>query len=60
MGRTVVVHSGADWPGDIFLVAGMKSYALPFLLGLIVFGGMFLLLDFSIMKMMGLTLFFQH
>ncbi len=60
MGGTVVVHSGPDWSGDIFLVAGMKSYALPFVLGLIAFGAMFLMLDFSIMKMMGLTLFFQH
>ncbi len=60
MGGTVVVHSGPDCPGDIILVAGMKSYAVPFLLGLIAFGAMFLMLDFPIMKMMGLTLLFQH
>ncbi len=60
MGRTVIVYNGSGWPDYVFLVVGMKGYALPFLLGLIVFGAMFLLLDFSIMKMMGLTLLFQH
>lgn len=37
----------------------MKNYLFPFVVGLMVFGAMFWLLDFSIMKMMGLTLIFQ-
>jgi len=60
MGGAIIVHDGPDWFDPIFLVAGMKSYAFPFLVGLVVFAAMFLLLDISIMKMMGLTLLFQH
>ncbi len=60
MGGAAVIHDGPDRSDHVFLVAGMKGYALPFLLGLIAFGAMFFLLDFSIMKMMGLTLLFQH
>jgi len=37
----------------------MKSYLLPFATALIVFGLVFLALDFTIMKLQGLTLIFH-
>lgn len=37
----------------------MKDYLIPFSLALIVFGLVFLTLDFSIMKLQGLTLIFH-
>lgn len=37
----------------------MKSYLLPFAAALIVFGLVFLALDFTIMKLQGLTLIFH-
>jgi hypothetical protein len=37
----------------------MKDYLIPFSIALIIFGLVFLALDFSIMKLQGLTLIFH-
>jgi len=38
----------------------MKAYFLPFVGAFIVFGLVFLALDFSMMKLQGLTLIYHH
>ena len=38
----------------------MKAYFLPFVGAFIVFGIVFFALDFSIMKLQGLTLMYHH
>jgi hypothetical protein len=38
----------------------MKAYLLPFVVAVIVFGIVFLSLDFTIMKLHGLTLIYHH
>lgn len=38
----------------------MKAYLLPFVAAFVVFGIVFFALDFSIMKLQGLTLIYQH
>lgn len=38
----------------------MKAYLLPFVGAFIVFGLVFLALDFSMMKLQGLTLIYHH
>ena len=38
----------------------MKAYILPFIGAVIVFGIVFFALDFSIMKLQGLTLIYKH
>jgi len=38
----------------------MKAYLLPFVGAFIVFGIVFFALDFSIMKLQGLTLVYHH
>ena len=37
----------------------MKKHIIPFVLAFLVCGALFLALDFTIMKLMGLTLLFQ-
>ena len=37
----------------------MKSYALPFLIGFLVCGGLFVGLDLVVMKMQGLSLIYS-
>ena len=37
----------------------MKDYLVSFAIALLVFGAVFLALDFTIMKLQGLTLFFH-
>jgi hypothetical protein len=37
----------------------MKSYVLPFLITLAASGALFLVLDLTVMRLMGLTLFFH-
>jgi len=38
---------------------GMKAYLLPFVAALIVFGIVFIALDFSVMKLQGLALIYR-
>lgn len=38
----------------------MKDYFLPFVLACLVFGVVFLTLDFSMMKLQGLALVYRH
>ncbi len=66
MGGTRSVYDGAGWFDCVFLVAGrgeqvmLNNFFVSFVLAFAVFCAVFLGLDYSIMKLQGLTLLFQH
>ncbi len=65
MGGPSPVYDGSGGPGCLFLVAGngrmgiVKEFIAPFVIAFAAFCLLFLGLDFSIMKLQGLTLFFN-
>ncbi len=58
MGRTCFVQRSADRHIDIFLVVPVKDYLVPFAIAFVVCCVVFVGLDFTIMKLQGLSLIY--
>ena len=58
MGGARAVHRGADCHCELLLVVPVKAYLVPFVIAFVVCAVIFLGLDFTIMKLQGLSLIY--